>query len=267
MEAQTLLKAGAALDAYEGLAAHYDEFTAGYDYDTWLTSLEELALEHGLAGRRLLDVACGTGKSFEPMARRGYRVAACDLSPAMVERARARAPLGAALCVADMRELPPLGQFDLITCLDDSLNYALSREELEASIGGMAANLAPGGLLAFDLNSLGTYRRLFGADSVRESEGVVFCWRGRPRPAAGAGEVFEATVDVFAREGSGCWTRSTTTHRQRHHPREEVEAAVSTAGLELAAVRGQLPGARLERGPDEERHQKLVFFARREVGA
>src|SRR5215210_7086056 len=119
MEAQTLLEEGTALDAYEGLAAHYDEFTSGYDYETWLASLERLALEHGLAGRRLLDVACGTGKSFEPMARRGYSVAACDLSPAMVEQARAKAPAGTALCVADMRELPLLGEFDLITCLDD----------------------------------------------------------------------------------------------------------------------------------------------------
>jgi SAM-dependent methyltransferase len=263
VEAQILLEESAALDAYEGLAAHYDEFTAGYDYETWLTNLEGLALEHGLSGRRLLDVACGTGKSFEPMARRGYEVAACDLSPAMVERARAKAPPGAELWVADMRTLAPLGEFDLVTCLDDSLNYALSSEALEASIAGMAANLAPGGLLAFDLNSLGTYRRLFGGDSVRESEGVVFCWRGRPRPDGRPGEVFEATIDVFALEGSGCWRRSLTTHRQRHHPREEVEGAVRKAGLELAAVRGQLPGARLERGPDEERHQKLVFLARK----
>ena len=106
MEAQTLLVEDSALGAYEGLAEHYDEFTAGYDYETWLGALEALAFEHGLRGRRLLDVACGTGKSFEPMARRGYEIAACDLSPAMVELAREKAPPGSDLFVADMRELP-----------------------------------------------------------------------------------------------------------------------------------------------------------------
>ena len=77
-----------ALAAYEALAPFYDEFTAGYDYDRWLDGLEALALEHGLRGRSLLDVACGTGKSFMPMLARGYEVTACDLSPAMVELAR-----------------------------------------------------------------------------------------------------------------------------------------------------------------------------------
>lgn len=263
MEAQILLEESAALDAYEGLAAHYDEFTAGYDYETWLTNLEGLALEHGLTGRRLLDVACGTGKSFEPMARRGYRVAACDLSPAMVERARARAPAGTALCVADMRELPLLGEFDLITCLDDSLNYALSREELEASIAGMAANLGPGGLLAFDLNSLGTYRRLFGRDSTGEARGRVFCWRGTPSGDPRPGDRFSAVIDVFADEGHGRWRRSQTVHRQRHHPRAEVVEGLGLAGLELVAERGQARGARLEGAPDEERHLKRVYLATR----
>jgi SAM-dependent methyltransferase len=263
MEAQTLLVEDSALGAYEGLAEHYDEFTADYDYETWLGALEALALEHGLRGRRLLDVACGTGKSFEPMARRGYEIAACDLSPAMVELAREKAPPGSELFVADMRELPRAGEFDLVTCLDDSLNYVLDSEGLEAAIGGMAANLAPGGLLAFDLNSLGTYRRLFGRDSIGDSDGRMFCWRGKPSADPRPGESFTATIYVFVEEGHDRWSRSSTTHWQRHHPRAEVERALELAGLELVATRGQLPGARLEHGPDEERHQKHVYLARR----
>ena len=145
-----------ALAAYEELAPFYDELTAGYDYERWLSELERLALDHGLSGRRVLDVACGTGKSFLPLLARGYEVTACDLSPAMVALAGAKAPDAAAVLVADMRELPPLGEFDLVICLDDSLNYLIARQEMELAIGGMAANLAPAGLLAFDLNILGT---------------------------------------------------------------------------------------------------------------
>jgi SAM-dependent methyltransferase len=263
MEAQTLRQADPALSAYEGMAAHYDEFTAGYDYETWLAALEALALEHGLAGRRLLDVACGTGKSFEPLARRGYEISACDLSPAMVEHARAKAPPGSDVFVADMRELPVAGEFDLVTCLDDSLNYLPDAAGLEAAFEGMAANLAPGGLLAFDLNSLGTYRRVFGRDSVGDSDGHVFCWRGVPNGEPQPGESFSAVIDVFVEEPDERWSRSRTTHWQRHHPRAEVERALALAGLDLVAARGQLPGARLEPEPDEERHQKLLYLARK----
>ena len=128
----------------------------------------------------------------------------------------------------------------------------------------MAANLAPGGLLAFDVNTLGTYRRMFGRDSVSEAGGRVFCWRGQAGADAAAGERFAAAIDVFAHAHDGCWTRATSRHEQRHHPRAEIEAALALAGLELVAVRGQAVGARLEAEPDEQRHQKLVYLARRE---
>jgi SAM-dependent methyltransferase len=268
VETAGVLAEDPALRAYEGIAPFYDELTAAYDYETWLNRLEALALEHGLRGRRLLDVACGTGKSFLPMVRRGYEVTACDLSPAMVALAREKAPPGSAeVLVADMRELPRLGEFDLVTCLDDSLNYLLEGAEMAAAIRGMAANLAPGGLLVFDLNTLGTYERVFCRDSVSEANGTLFCWRGDRQAERAPGERFGATIEVFSHEYGDLWARLPTLHSQRHHPRQEVERALDLAGLELLAVRGQAVGARLEGEPDEERHQKLVYLAGREVNA
>src|SRR3954464_14843220 len=106
---EALLVPDQALSAYDGLAPHYDAFTAGYDYETWTDALETLAREHGLRGRRLLDVACGTGKSFVPFLAHGYDVTACDISAEMVAMAKAKPETsGARLLVADMRELPDL---------------------------------------------------------------------------------------------------------------------------------------------------------------
>src|SRR5215213_11332309 len=114
---EALLVPDHALEAYDGLAPHYDAFTSEHDYEGWLAVLEDLAMAHGMRGRKLLDVACGTGKSFLGMLRRGYEVVACDLSPEMVARARAKVPNGRAeVLVADMRDLPELGAFDFVTC-------------------------------------------------------------------------------------------------------------------------------------------------------
>ena len=66
--------------AYDALAPAYDILTADYDYDAWLSAIERVAIAHGLTGRRVLDVACGTGKSFLPLLERGYEVTACDIS-------------------------------------------------------------------------------------------------------------------------------------------------------------------------------------------
>jgi SAM-dependent methyltransferase len=258
--------AAAALEAYETLAPAYDEMTADYRYDRWLPALERLALEHGLAGKRVLDVACGTGKSFVPLLERGYDVTACDLSPRMVARARRRLGDPSRALVADMRRLPPLGEFDLVTCLDDAVNYLLEPGDLDAALASMASALREGGLLVFDVNTLLTYRTTFAADSVFERDGRLFCWRGMSDPEAEAGGRHEAAVEVFTRVGPGRWTRVTGRHRQRHHPRAAVERSVRAAGLVLRALRGQSPGARLSREAEESRHTKLVFVAQRPKG-
>lgn len=245
---------------YERLAPYYDSFTAGYDYATWVDGLEALAIEHGLSGRRLLDAACGTGKSFLPFLARGYRVTAFDLCPAMVAQARAKVGRWRArLVVADMRALPTLGEFDLVTCLDDSLNYLLSDDDLEAAFSGFASSLAPGGLLVFDCNSRATYGSAFRSQFVREEEDLFFAWRGNPAPDDG---LASATIDIFARDELG-WQRATSEHRQRYHSPATIEAATAAAGLELVATRGQSPGGRLDHHVDEDVHTKVVYLARR----
>ena len=144
-------------EAYDALASGYDTLTRDYAYDRWLPALEQLAHDHGLAGHRVLDVACGTGESFLPLRARGYEVTGCDISAEMLGRARRKAP-DVLLHHLDMRELPVLGSFDLVTCIDDGLNYLLEEHELEAALRGIARNLAPGAIAVWDLNTLAQYR-------------------------------------------------------------------------------------------------------------
>jgi ubiquinone/menaquinone biosynthesis C-methylase UbiE len=77
-------------------------FTAHHDYEGWTATLECLARAHGLRGRRLLDVVCGTGKSLLPFLARGYEVVACDVSQEMVRIAAQKAGDGARVEVHDM---------------------------------------------------------------------------------------------------------------------------------------------------------------------
>jgi SAM-dependent methyltransferase len=253
-----------ALAAYEELAPHYDALTAGYDHDVWLVALEQAALRHGLRGRRLLDVACGTGKSFLPLLRRGYEATACDLSPAMVRIARRRARGRARLFVADMRALPPIGRFDLVTCLDDALNYLLSDADLAAALGAMAGRLSAGGLLVFDVNTLATYRTAFAGRIERSCGELDFDWAGCGSADTRPGSVVAATIDV--RTSSGVHV-SHSRHVQRHHTDAAIESALDLAGLRCVARYGQLPGARLEQPPDQLRHTKVVWLARRAVAS
>jgi SAM-dependent methyltransferase len=254
-----------ALRAYESLAPYYDRFTADYEYERWLGGIEARARGLGLSGRRLLDVGCGTGKSFAPMLARGYRVSACDISPSMAREAQRKHPASAEVFVADTRDLPRLGDFDLVTCIDDVLNYLLTDEDLAAAFESVADVLAPGGIYAFDVNSLRTYRTSFARAMVREGPGVLFCWRGEGHEAAEPGELASATIEVFLADEDDLWSRMSSRHVQRHHPAGVISEALTASGLECVLVLGQLPGCHLEDRADEEAHIKLVYFARKPV--
>jgi SAM-dependent methyltransferase len=249
---------------YNCLAPYYDRFTAGWQYERWIAAIEARAMALGLSGRRVLDLACGTGNSTGPLLNRGYLVTACDISDGMIDQARRNYPAhAAAFLVADMRELPELGEFDLVLCLDDAINYLLSDQDLHVAFSCVARSLAPGGIFAFDVNSLMTYRTCFAEDSVTESQGIMFVWRGEGLPGAAPGEQAAASVDIFTERGDGLWERRSMRHLQRHHPRHAVQAGLGSAGLCHRATLGQHRGARLEPSPDEERHTKLVYFATR----
>jgi SAM-dependent methyltransferase len=260
----TLTLESDATQAYAVLAPAYDLLTAEYAYGPWLSAIERVAREHGLRGHRVLDVGCGTGKSFLPLLERGFDVTACDISPEMVERAQRKAGARADVHVADMRRLPVFGEFDLITCIDDAINHLLSPDEVADALEGMHDNLAPGGLLVFDVNTLAAYRQV--PDVVVEDDDLLLRWRGELAEMSEPGGQAEVVIDVFAHQGDGVWRRSLSRQRHRHHPIDELCELVEHAGLEVATVLGQRPGAVLDSELDEELHGKAVFVTRREGG-
>lgn len=256
-----------ALRTYQAMAPVYDDFTAHYDYEGWLTDLLRILEPHGLTGRRLLDVACGTGKSFLPMLPRGWRVTGCDISPAMVALAEAKAGDSVALSVADMRDLPKLGEFDLVWALDDAINYLLSVGELDKAFAGMRDNLTSTGLLLFDVNELLVYRTFYAETSVLEQGGKRFTWHGLMPTDVVAGSVCESRLEVQSkREAGGFAQGETSLHRQRHFPEAEIRAALARAGLECLDVYGHgLDG--IPRQPlDTDLHTKAIYIARRAEG-
>jgi SAM-dependent methyltransferase len=251
---------------YEAMAPVYDHFTAHHDYDAWLADLLALLERNGLTGRRLLDVGCGTGKSFLPLLPRGWEVTGCDISASMLELAREKVGDAVRLELADMRELPRFGEFDLAWALDDAINYLLSGEELERALAAMRANLAPKGLLLFDVNTLLAYRTFFAETETVERGGWRLVWTGHAASDVPPGSICESTLEATrlepAAEGREAGTEaSTLRHRQRHFPEAEVVGALERAGLECLDVYGHgLDG--IPRQPlDESIHTKAIYVA------
>jgi SAM-dependent methyltransferase len=251
--------AGTPRDAYDAFADLYDAFTWDHDYERWVSSLEEVAKAHGLTGDRLLDVACGTGKSLLPWLDRGYQVVGCDLSARMLARAREKTDDRARLVVADMRHLPPGEPADLLTCLGDSVNYLLDPGDLPEAFGSAARRLGPGGLYLFDLNSLRTYREDFSATRRFRRDGWEFRWTGHGDGESRPGGIASATVTA-RRRGAPVMT---SRHVQRHHAMQLVRTGLESAGLECVRVYGQHRDGSLDPELAELVHSKALVVARK----
>jgi toxoflavin synthase len=128
-----------------------------------------MKLVGNLAGKAVVDVACGEGFYTRILRERGAaKVTGVDLSPKMIELARrneAQQPLGIEYIVGDGRDMNFGPVYDLGVAAY-FLNYAHNRAELEAMCNGIARCLKSGGRFvtvngnpACDFSSAPSYRK------------------------------------------------------------------------------------------------------------
>jgi 2-polyprenyl-3-methyl-5-hydroxy-6-metoxy-1,4-benzoquinol methylase len=114
----------------------------------WPTVIKWLA---PAAGDRLLDVACGNGLTSRRLAELGAHVTACDFSPEMLRRARARTDLHAVdyrlLDVTDAAALRQLGNYDGVLCNMALMDIA----EIQPLMEALPSLLSPDGRFVFSL--------------------------------------------------------------------------------------------------------------------
>jgi 2-polyprenyl-3-methyl-5-hydroxy-6-metoxy-1,4-benzoquinol methylase len=138
------------MNTYKRLSRVYDPGWSGFalKYTDLVTSILE---ERGLKSARILDLACGTGTLAVNLAKLGHTVHGIDISPEMIEIARAKSAglSGVSFEIQNMADLHVKGKFDLVTCGFDSINY-LNVEDLRTMFEGVSKALRNSGIFLFD---------------------------------------------------------------------------------------------------------------------
>ena len=137
------------MSEYSKLAKIYDALYSFKNYEAEARRLHEIISEKKTSpGNTLLDVACGTGNHLAFL-RRNYSGEGIDLTPEMLEVARARNP-EITFHQGDMRTFDLGRRFDVVTCLFSSIGYMRTVRDLRAAVVNMTRHLSPGGVLIIE---------------------------------------------------------------------------------------------------------------------
>ncbi|EDM81886.1 3-demethylubiquinone-9 3-methyltransferase [Plesiocystis pacifica SIR-1] len=214
---------------------YYDAFARGYDdgrdrgYHKLIDDQAAAIVERVGRGKEALEVGCGTGLVMDRVANFASRVEGVDISPGMLERARAR---GLEVREGSATQLPYAdASFDVVY----SFKVLAHVEAIEQALAEMARVARPGGHVIFDIYNRDSLRYL-----IRRARG--------PR----------ATSKAFAEDAIS--TRFDTLALARGRARG-IGTLVDVAGIRVATVHPktlELPGI----GPLGERLEWALMDSR-----
>ncbi|MDR0325159.1 MAG: methyltransferase domain-containing protein [Oscillospiraceae bacterium] len=233
--------------AYEHLAFHYDALMRSLDYGAYADYLLALAGNP----RRVLDLACGTGRLAAELCKRGCDVVAVDASPEMLSVAQER-DCGALFLMQDMTELDLYGTVEAVFCTLDALNYLTDPQQLIQTFARVRLFLEPGGAFLFDLLTPEALAARDGAVFMSDAENAYCIWC-----CAWEAPLCRQEVTLFSRQSGGLWKRHDETHTERAYELRFLEEALKDAGFEEIRLYGMMKTDSFSK--DDER---VVFAAR-----
>jgi len=189
-----------------------------------------------------LDLCCGTGSLLKLACENGFEAVGLDRSPHQLRFARRNAPK-ARLRRADIRSFALGREFDVVTCLFDSLNYVTKLGEVARVFRNVRRHLADGGLFAFDVNTLEGHRLAWRGAWVR---------RGKDCTILGESSCDERThlarlrLTGFVRQGN-LYRRFQEEHVQRGYTRGEMDGLLARAGFAFTRYNGNALNRRIAR--------------------
>lgn len=252
---------------FDRFARFYDDDYRNYDDD--LAAISQLAEE---ADGPILELGCGTGRVLTPLATLGYPITGIDLSPALLEVARAKlrsttpAP-NATLLGGDLRTFDlPSKEFAFAVCTSNTLMHLNTPEDQLTVLRNAHRHLRPNGLLLIDcfnpdvarLNEINGVTELADQWLDEQTNAQVLKWSVRTVDWA---EQLQDTLfiyeEIFA---DGRTLRTPCPFLLRFLWRNEGELMLEKAGFTVEDVWGDFYGNDYESTSDH-----LIFLARKAV--
>jgi SAM-dependent methyltransferase len=215
------------VSSFGPVAPFYDELMQTVPYRMWVSYYLLLLAHQNVHPKTMLDVCCGTGTLCELLTEEGFRLSGFDLSPGMIERAKAKAKAKG----LDIRyEVMSASSFDMGERFDaafsffDSLNYIIDPDELQKAMHRVAAHLPSGGSFIFDLNTAYAFeQKMFNQQQIKDKSRIRYKWTGDWNPAT---RLIEVRMQFWKGEAE-----FEEVHVQRAYADAEIRHMLASAGF------------------------------------
>ena len=210
----------------EQAAIHHERFARLADRAANLL-LRNLA-QAGLTAGTVVDLGCGSGILARRVSEAGYDVLGVDVSPAMLEIARAEAPR-ATFLEAPLLDVE-LPRSVAVTATGEALNYVVGDGAGEQAFDGLVRRvgdaLVAGGTFLFDVSIHGRS----GPDGVRVQFHDAPAWSVGVRETEEAGKVTRQ-IATFLRDADGRYARVDERHVLHLYDPRELASTLEAAGF------------------------------------
>ncbi len=239
--------------AYDSLAEWFEYLNDDCDYPKWSQYFIRglCALR---AGKRGLELGCGSGAFCRALAREGYLMTGGDISLPMLDKAQSLAReegLNVPFLQMDASKLKTLIKYDFILAPNDCYNY-VSPEKLDSAFKKAASSLKKGGVFWFDVSSAYKLREKVANNIMADDRDEVTYLSFNSLKD----DCVEMDVTLFIREENGLFSRRDERHVQYIHEEEKLLSALTAAGFQVLAVEGHL-------GEEKENSDRLNFICKK----
>ncbi|AZB43695.1 class I SAM-dependent methyltransferase [Bacillus sp. FJAT-42376] len=245
---------------YQGFAGVYDHLMEDVPYQDWAKLLDEMIRKYGNTGRRVLDVACGTGEIAVLLQEKGYEMSGADLSEEMLALAIQKAEekkMSIPFFQQDMREMEGHDRaYDAVMINCDSLNYLLEDKDVQQTFKAAAGMLRDEGLFLFDVHSIYKMEHVLKGSTFADADEDVSliwqCFEGEKKHSV------EHELTFFVKDAQQSYSRIDEFHQQRTYPPEQIKLWLKDAGFEILAVFGDFKPGTLDN-----QAERLFFAAKK----
>jgi SAM-dependent methyltransferase len=163
--------------SFREYAPYYDLLYHDKDYSAearYIGRLLERFVGQPAAEKEILDLACGTGRHVQELARLGYPVEGSDLSAEMIEAARERAKragVSVRFYNESFQSSDRIGRkYHAVIAMFAAINYLTDYRDLARSLANIRGLLREGGVFVFDFWNGNSVLREYSPVRVKRAE-------------------------------------------------------------------------------------------------